>query len=108
MESYHNSSNIFGRGISGTLLTELTDFNLFAPKFPFFSNFDQHYDFYQKLFFNICIKTLRHGSAKRVGGTQNRAKSLCPFKDPFNLASLAAPILYSESRSERKLFHAFF
>jgi hypothetical protein len=30
------------------------------------------------------------------------------FKDPFNLVSPAAPILYSESFSERKLFHAFF
>ena len=79
-----------------------------APKHPFFSNFDQHYDFYQKLFFNICVKTLRHGPANRVGGTHSRVKSLCPLKVPFNLPALAAPILYSELFSERKLFHAFF
>ena len=41
-------------------------------------------------FSNSWFKTLRHGPARRVGGTQNRAKSLCHFKDPFNLASLAA------------------
>jgi len=32
-------------GTSGTLLAELTDFNLFVPKLSFISNFDQHYDF---------------------------------------------------------------
>ena len=43
---------------------------------------------------------------QRVGGTQNRVKSLHPFKVPINLPSLASPILYSASFSERKLFHA--
>jgi hypothetical protein len=35
--------------------------------------------------------SLRHGPAKRVGGTQSKVKSSRLFRFPFNVASLAAP-----------------
>jgi len=60
------------------------------------------------LFFKNCVKTLRHGPANRVGGTQNRAKSFRPFRGPSRLPALAASILYSGSFSDRRAFQAFF
>jgi hypothetical protein len=74
---------------SGTLLTESTNFNRLCPSFYIF-----------QILIKICVKAVQHGPAKRVGGTQSRAQSLCPFKVPFKLPALAAPILYSESFSE--------
>jgi len=44
----------------------------------------------QGIFLRTCVKALPQGADSRVGGTQNKGKSLRPFKAPLKAPALAA------------------